>query len=54
MFWKQYILARCCLCASRWQDVQEASMATPIVLEATYTSTLEYLPLDDLKAHTIV
>ena len=42
---------RWCLCAERWTEALEADMAPPVVLESTHTSTLEFISLDDLKAH---
>lgn len=40
-----------CLCASRWQQAFEAGMAPAVVLEATHIATLEWVRLEDLKAH---
>jgi len=40
-----------CLCASRWAEALEAGAAPVVVLEATHASTLEWVGLDDLKAH---
>lgn len=42
---------RWCLCAERWTEALEADMAPPVVLEATHTSTLEFISLEELKAH---
>jgi uncharacterized protein len=42
---------RWCLCASRWQDALEASVAPPVVLEATHAATLEWVSLQDLLDH---
>ena len=42
---------RWCLCAARWQEALEAGMAPPVVLEATHASTLEWVGLEDLRAH---
>jgi hypothetical protein len=44
---------RWCLCASRWQDALEAGAAPRVVLEATHRSTLEWVGLDDLRAHAV-
>jgi uncharacterized protein len=42
-----------CLCASRWQEALEAGVAPAVVLAATHASALEYVSLDDLKAHAV-
>jgi len=42
---------RWCLCATRWQEALEAGMAPRVCLEATNEMALEWLSLDDLKAH---
>jgi uncharacterized protein (DUF2237 family) len=42
---------RWCLCASRWQEALEAGAAPPVVLESTHARALEWVGLDDLKAH---
>ena len=42
-----------CLCASRWQEAFDAGVAPPVVLEATHATTLEWVQLDDLKAHAL-
>ena len=44
---------RWCLCAQRWQQALKAGMAPQVVLEATHISTLEFVDLEDLKAHAI-
>lgn len=44
---------RWCLCASRWREALEAGMAPPVILEATHVSALEYVSLEDLKAHAL-
>ena len=40
-----------CLCVTRWMEAFEAGCAPRVVLEATHVSALEYVELDDLKAH---
>ena len=40
-----------CLCASRWQQALQAGVAPNVILEATNAASLEYVELDDLKAH---
>jgi uncharacterized protein len=42
---------RWCLCATRWREALEAGLAPPVVLEATNVKVLEYVALEDLKAH---
>src|SRR5262245_64202157 len=42
-----------CVCASRWAEALEAGSACPVVLEATHVSALEFVDLDDLKAHAV-
>ncbi len=42
---------RWCLCASRWKEALEAGMAPKVVLEATHLQALEWVTLDDLRAH---
>jgi uncharacterized protein (DUF2237 family) len=42
-----------CVCAPRWAEALEAGRACPVVLESTHVSALEFVALDDLKAHAI-
>ena len=42
---------RWCLCVTRWADALEAGVAPPVILEATHASALEFVSLDELKAH---
>lgn len=42
---------RWCLCASRWKEAMDAKRAPNVALDATHASALEYVSLDDLKAH---
>lgn len=42
-----------CLCALRWKEAFEAGMAPRVNLAATHVSTLEFIDLDDLKAHRV-
>jgi uncharacterized protein len=43
-----------CLCAPRWQEALEAGMAPAVILEATDEFSLEFVSLDDLKAHAAI
>ena len=40
-----------CLCATRWQEAFESGVAPPVNLAATNEYALEWIRLDDLKAH---
>ena len=42
---------RWCLCVTRWQEAFEAGYAPPVVLAATHISALEFVSLEDLRAH---
>lgn len=42
-----------CLCAARWREAFLAGMAPEVVLEATHESALEFIDLDDLRAHAV-
>jgi uncharacterized protein len=44
---------RWCLCAPRWKEALEAGMAPAVVLESTHMSTLEFVDLEDLLAHSV-
>lgn len=44
---------RWCLCAERWKEALEAGVAPPVVLAATHISALEFVDLEDLKAHAL-
>lgn len=44
---------RWCLCVRRWQEAFVAGVAPPVVLEATHSSALEWVDLEDLKAHAL-
>ena len=43
---------RWCLCAPRWQEALQAGQAPQVVLEATHEKALDYISLEDLKAHS--
>ncbi|MBL8763545.1 MAG: DUF2237 domain-containing protein [Phycisphaerae bacterium] len=42
---------RWCLCIGRWKEALEAGVAPPVVLEATHMGALEFVDLEDLRAH---
>lgn len=42
-----------CVCAERWREALAAGCAPPVVLEACHISTLEFIDLNDLKAHSV-
>jgi uncharacterized protein len=44
---------RWCLCVLRWKEALEAGAAPPVILASTHISTLEFVDLDDLKAHAV-
>ncbi len=44
---------RWCLCVLRWKEAFDAGFAPPVILSATHISTLEFIDLDDLKAHAL-
>ena len=44
---------RWCLCAPRWQEALQAGQAPQVVLEATHDRALDYISLEDLKAHAV-
>lgn len=44
---------RWCLCVTRWQEALDAGVAPPVFLAATHTSALEFVDLEDLKAHAL-
>ena len=44
---------RWCVCALRWREAFEAGVAPAVVLEATHISTLEFIDLEDLQAHSV-
>jgi hypothetical protein len=45
---------RWCICALRWKEALDAGVAPPIILEATHSSVLDYIPLKKLQAHSLV
>ncbi len=45
---------RWCLCVSRWKEALEAGCAPAVILESTHMSAIEFVSLEDLKAHAVV
>lgn len=44
---------RWCVCIARWKEAHAAGAAPLVVLEATHISALEFVDLEDLKAHEV-
>ena len=42
-----------CVCVTRWKDALEHDVAAPVVLEATHSSALEFVSLEQLQAHAL-
>jgi uncharacterized protein (DUF2237 family) len=42
-----------CLCASRYQEALRRGVAPPVDLEATHSSAIEFVTMEELKAHAI-
>lgn len=42
---------RWCLCALRWKEAFEAGAAPPVVLESTHERALDYVTIEQLRAH---
>ena len=42
---------RWCLCVQRWVEACEAGLAPQIVLEATHSSAIEFVSMEDLLEH---
>jgi hypothetical protein len=42
-----------CVCAGRWVEAYRAGVIAPLVLDATHESLLDYLPLEELKKHSV-
>jgi uncharacterized protein len=40
-----------CLCVLRWKEALAAGVAPPVILEATNIKALEYVTLEELRAH---
>ena len=44
---------RWCVCALRWREAKRAGHAAPVVLESTHERALEFVSLDELRAHAL-
>ena len=44
---------RWCVCIGRWKEAHDAGAAPLVVLEATHISALEFVDLEDLRAHEV-
>jgi hypothetical protein len=44
---------RWCICVTRWADALKRGVAPPVDLEATHSSALEFVSLEDLQAHAL-
>lgn len=44
---------RWCLCVTRWKEALDAGCAPQVVLAATHISALEFVTLDELRAHAV-
>ncbi len=42
-----------CLCAQRWKEALDAGVAPPVRLKSTHVLALEYVTLEELKAHAL-
>lgn len=44
---------RWCLCVERWKEALQAGVAPPVLLAATHMAALEFVDLEDLRAHAL-
>ena len=42
-----------CLCVARWHEALLAGVAPPIILASTHEKTLQYIPVEVLKEHSV-
>lgn len=42
-----------CLCALRWKEALQASVAPPVILEATNIKALEFITMEELQKHAV-
>jgi hypothetical protein len=41
------------VCVTRWKSALDHNRAAPVDLEATHASALEFVTLEELKAHAV-
>ncbi len=44
---------RWCLCAARWREAMQANCAPQVVLSCTHHEALQFVTLNDLRAHAV-
>ncbi len=44
---------RWCLCVTRWKEALNAGVAPKVVLEAAHMSSIEFVSIEELKAHSV-
>jgi uncharacterized protein len=44
---------RWCICVTRWKEALERGVAPPVDLEATHSSALEFVSLEELQPHAL-
>jgi uncharacterized protein (DUF2237 family) len=44
---------RWCVCVTRWKQALDRGVAPPVDLEATHSSALEFVSLEELEAHAL-
>ena len=44
---------RWCICVTRWKQALERGVAPPVDLEATHSSAVEFVSLEELQAHAL-
>ena len=44
---------RWCVCVTRWKAALDRGRAAPVDLEATHSSVIEFVTLEELKAHAL-
>ena len=42
-----------CICVTRWKSALDHNRSAPVDLEATHSSALEFVTLEDLRAHAL-
>lgn len=44
---------RWCVCVTRWRDALKRGVAAPVDLEATHSSVIEFVTMEQLQAHAL-